>query len=320
MKDYKLYLRRDRTIDINLMTRSRLTECNLNISSIPFREIIEAYDAIIVDSHVEDTYLRGFFKVDEGMVVHSEIDQIIRNVMERGESALVIDSRADFSATKDIDLVQDAVLISCGTTELHATGFVKADDAIVFSVLPLEAELRYSLGSATNLLELSVPAVDTIKQTFLQPEVPVEITNLPLEFLLTYHVGAESALEFNSEVLGLFYNIFAEAETEMTVDASLLDIKERISLGSGQNDVELRSDITEAPLLKKREQVGGQIVIEVSEQFGKICNIQTLINPIVFGATAQAIIRRYRLLQEMDDLDVAAFDDMMLDDVDYVII
>ena len=45
MKDYKLYLRRDRTIDINLMTRSRLTECNLNISSIPFREIIEAYDA-----------------------------------------------------------------------------------------------------------------------------------------------------------------------------------------------------------------------------------------------------------------------------------
>lgn len=253
MKDYKLYLRRDRTIDINLMTRSRLTECNLNISSIPFREIIEAYDAIIVDSHVEDTYLRGFFKVDEGIVIHSEIDQIIRNVMERGESALVIDSRADFSSTKDIDLVQDAVLISCGTTELHATGFMKADDTIVFSVFPLEAELRYSLGSATNLLELSVPAVDTIKQTFLQTEVPVEITNLPLKFLLTYHVGAESALEFNSEVLGLFYNIFAEAETEMTVDASLLDIKECISLGSGQNDVELRSNITEAPLLKKRE-------------------------------------------------------------------
>lgn len=105
MKDYKLYLRRDRTIDINLITRSRLTECNLNISSIPFREIIEAYDAIIVDSHIEDTYLRGFFKVDEGMVVHSEIDQIIRNIMERGETALVIDSRADFSSTKDIDLV-----------------------------------------------------------------------------------------------------------------------------------------------------------------------------------------------------------------------
>lgn len=320
MKDYKLYLRRDRTIDINLITRSRLTECNLNISSIPFREIIEAYDAIIVDSHIEDTYLRGFFKVDEGMVVHSEIDQIIRNIMERGESALVIDSRADFSSTKDIDLVQDAVLISCGTTELHATGFMKADDTIVFSVLPLEAELRYSLGSATNLLELSVPAVDTIKQTFLQPEVPVEITNLPLEFLLTYHVGAESTLEFNSEVLSLFYDIFAEAETEMAVNASLLDIEEHTSLGAVQNEIELRSNITETPRLEKRGQVDGRIIIEVSEQFKKICNLQTFINPIVFSATAQAIIRRYRLLQEMDDLDVATFDDMMLDDVDYVTI
>lgn len=254
------------------------------------------------------------------MVVHSEIDQIIRNIMERGESALVIDSRADFSATKDIDLVQDAVLISCGTTELHATGFMKADDTIVFSVLPLETELRYSLGSATNLLEFSVSDVDTIKQTFLQPEVSVEITNLPLEFLLTYHVGAESTLEFNSEVLSLFYDIFAEAETEMAVNASLLDIEEHTSLGAVQNEIELRSNITETPRLEKRGQVDGRIIIEVSEQFKKICNLQTFINPIVFSATAQAIIRRYRLLQEMDDLDVATFDDMMLDDVDYVTI
>lgn len=319
MKDYKLYLR-DRLIDIDLVTKSRYTECDLTISSIPFREYVgEVYDAIIVDSHIED-YLRGFFKADECMVVHSEIDQIIRNIMERGESALVIDSRADFSSTKDIDLVQDAVLISCSTTELHATGFIKADDTIVFSVLPLEAELRYSLGSATNLLELSVSDVDTIKQTFLQPEVPAEITNLPLEFLLMYHVGAESTLEFNSEVIGLFYNIFAGAETEMIVNASLLDIEEHTTLGSVQNEIELRSNITETPQIEKREQVDGRIIIEVSEQFKKICNLQTFINPIVFSATAQAIIRRYRLLQEMDDLDVAAFDDMMLDDVDYATI
>ena len=106
----------------------------------------------------------------------------------------------------------------------------------------------------------------------------------------------------------------------MTVNASLLDIEEHTSLGSVQNEIELRSNIIETPQLKKRGQVDGRIVIEVSEQFKKICNLQAFINPIVFGSTAQAIIRRYRLLQEMDDLDVAAFDDMMLDDVDYVTI
>ena len=135
-----------------------------------------------------------------------------------------------------------------------------------------------------------------------------------------YHVGAESTLEFNSEVIGLFYNIFAGAETEMIVNASLLDIEEHTTLGSVQNEIELRSNITETPQIEKREQVDGRIIIEVSEQFKKICNLQTFINPIVFSATAQAIIRRYRLLQEMDDLDVAAFDDMMLDDVDYATI
>ncbi len=71
---------------------------------------------------------------------------------------------------------------------------------------------------------------------------------------------------------------------------------------------------------KREDRSTGRIIIEVSEQFKKICNLQTFINPIVFSATAQAIIRRYRLLQEMDDLDVATFDDMMLDDVDDVTI
>ena len=62
MKDYKLYLR-DRLIDIDLVTKSRYTECDLTISSIPFREYVgEVYDAIIVDSHVVDTYLTGLAK------------------------------------------------------------------------------------------------------------------------------------------------------------------------------------------------------------------------------------------------------------------
>ena len=100
MKDYKLYLR-DRLINIDLVTKSRYTECDLTISSIPFREYVgEVYDAIIVDSHVVDTYLTGLFSVDEGVVIHSEIDQILRHVMERGMNALVIDSKAELTPTR----------------------------------------------------------------------------------------------------------------------------------------------------------------------------------------------------------------------------
>ena len=156
MKDYKLYLR-DRLIDIDLVTKSRYTECDLTISSIPFREYVgEVYDAIIVDSHVVDTYLTGLFSVDEGVIIHSEIDQILRHVMERGMNALVIDSKAELTSHKILSFFPNALTIHSEPTELHAETFEQVNDVVVLAVDKLNMEVRKKLSGTESGLELSL--------------------------------------------------------------------------------------------------------------------------------------------------------------------
>lgn len=404
MKDYKLYLR-DRLIDIDLVTKSRYTECDLTISSIPFREYVgEVYDAIIVDSHVVDTYLTGLFSVDEGVVIHSEIDQILRHVMERGMNALVIDSKAELTSHKILSSFPNALTIHSEPTELHAETFEQADDVVVLAVdklnmevrkklsgtengleiqttaqeikqafekatgalpfsaevqqtwshkfdkaenalhfqaelqslcyqlfsdggtamepyaAPLQVEILYSLGGGASSFALDSTVVEIAKNSFLQTETSVIPVAFPVQFLLTYAVVAETQTVVSAAVTNLCYNYFSGGSSGMEITAKLGELEEHFPLGDFENAVQIENTAAGHFLLEKREHADSDSVIAVACDAALTGSSPELASVVVLGCAIEELIRRYRLLSEVDDRSLADIDTMTLDDLDYVIL
>lgn len=405
MKDYKLYLR-DRLIDIDLVTKSRYTECDLTISSIPFREYVgEVYDAIIVDSHVVDTYLTGLFSVDEGAVIHSEIDQILRHVMERGMNALVIDSKAELTSHKILSSFPNALTIHSEPTELPAETFEQADDVVVLAVdklnmevrkklsgtengleiqttaqeikqalekatgalpfsaevqqtwshkfdkaenalhfqaelqslcyqlfsdggmtamepyaAPLQVDILYSLGGGTSSFALDSTVVKISKNSFLQTETSVIPVAFPVQFLLTYTVGAETQTVVSAAVTNLCYNYFSGGSSGMEIAVKLGELEEHFPLGGFENAVQIENTVAGHFLLEKREHADSDSVIAVACDAALTGSSPELASVVVLGCAIEEFIRRYRLLSEVDDESLADIDTMTLDNLDYVVL
>lgn len=404
MKDYKLYLR-DRLIDIDLVAKSRYTECDLTISSIPFREYVgEVYDAIIVDSHVVDTYLAGLFSVDEGVVIHSEIDQILRHVMERGMNALVIDSKAELTSHKILSSFPNALTIHSEPTELHARPsnrldvvvlavdklnmevrkklsgtengleiqttaqeikqtleksnrrlpfsaevqqtwshkFDKAENALHFQAelqslcyqlfsdggmtamepyaAPLQVEILYSLGVGASSFALDSTVVEISKNSFLQTETSVIPVAFPVQFLLTYAVGAETQTVVSAAVTNLCYNYFSGGSSGMEITAKLGELEEHFPLGGFENAVQIENTAAGHFLLEKREHADSDSVITVACDAALTGSSPELVSVVVLSCAIEEFIRRYRLLSEVDDRSLADIDTMTFDDLDYVIL
>lgn len=414
MKDYKIYLRddvihidlaRNRTTNIDLVARSRLTEGKLAVSSIPFREAIRAYDVIIIDSRIDEFLKHGFFNADGGMVLHSEIDQILRNVMERGESALVIDSRAELTSCKVLGALPNALQIQSAPVALQANTFERADDTVVLAVdkmdiemtkqllgveprlelhasarelktafeqvnapvpisaeieklnsykygsfgnslqiqsylqslcyqlfcgggattmvphvEPLDTEIHYSLGGGATSLVIDSAPVETAKNSFLQTETSVIPVAFPVQFLLTYAVGAETQTVVSAAVTNLCYNYFSGGSSGMEITAKLGELEEHFPLGGFENAVQIENTAAGHFLLEKREHADSDSVIAAACDAALTGSSPELASVVVLGCAIEEFIRRYRLLSEVDDRSLADIDTMTLDNLDYVVL
>ena len=414
MKDYKIYLRddvihidlaRNRTTNIDLVTRSRLTEGKLAVSSIPFREAIGAYDVIIIDSRIDELLKHGFFNAGGGMVLHSEIDQILRNVMERGESALVIDSRAELISCKVLGALPNALQIQSAPVALQANTFERADDTVVLAVdkmdiemtkqllgveprlelrasarelktafeqvnapipisaeiaklnsykcgsfsnslqiqsylqslcyqlfcgggattmvphvEPLDTEIHYSLGGGATSLVIDSTPVETAKNSFLQPATSVVLAALPVEFLVTYTVGLDAKTAIAATVSNLCYNRLISGSAAMEITASLGELEEHFSLGNFDAGLQIDSRAAKHFLLEKKNQVDSDSILTAACEAALNGASPEIASVITLGCTLQELLLRHRLLEDMDSDALAAFDEITLEDLRYVVI
>ena len=352
-----------------------------------------------------DTYLTGLFSVDEGVVIHSEIDQILRHVMERGMNALVIDSKAELTSHKILSSFPNALTIHSEPTELHAETFEQADDVVVLAVdklnmevrkklsgtesgleiqttaqeikqalekatgtlpfsaevqqtwshkfdkaenalhfqaelqslcyqlfsdggmtaiepyaAPLQVEILYSLGGGASSCALDSTVVEIAKNSFLQTETSVIPVAFPVQFLLTYAVGAETQTVVSAAVTNLCYNYFSGGSSGMEITAKLGELEEHFPLGGFENAVQIENTAAGHFLLEKREHADSDSVIAAACDAALIGSSPELASVMVLGCAIEEFIRRYRLLSEVDDESLADIDTMTLDNLDYVVL
>ena len=102
--------------------------------------------------------------------------------------------------------------------------------------------------------------------------------------------------------------------------ADVLATELHYSLGEGTSAIELSADIVDGDCSTKYEEFETAVifvaeVVEAIQQF-----MHPELHSIAIGLAVDPILKRHRLLSEMDADNLSAYDNMLLEEIDYVII
>lgn len=132
-------------------------------------------------------------------------------------------------------------------------------------------------------------------------------------------IAVNAVTKLSSTLLNLCYLIYADSESAMQFAASVLDTEIHFSLGGGATGVDIIGKVSEEYATKyETAQTVVSILAEALEQITKYMEPES--NGVQFAADVTTALKHYRMLKEMDEDTLLSYDDMTLEEVDYIIL
>lgn len=308
MKEFDIYLNK------------RLTECDIIVYSIPYRDGLTAINRLILESCVESYTLSKFIAVQTGSALVSHIDEMLKVCNERLNNGVNIGVLAEFDTHYSVRPNEVGIVVSADRVELLATSFLEAKNALQIAAEPLDARLAKQLGRGHSEIELQSTVEETLKNSIEQFSPPVILGAEVGKTNKRGFIQTDAGIPIGSEVASLCYRIYDTVSVALQISASVLETEIHYSLGRGESGIELSADVGEGDYATKylaaQNEVGIlAVAVESLRQF-----MEPDDNALALDMDASCILRRYRLLGEMDNDELLSYDDMTLEDVDYVIL
>lgn len=247
--------------------------------------------------------------------------QEIKQALEKATGALPFSAEVQQTWSHKFDKAENALHFQA---ELQSLCYQLFSDGGMTAMepyaAPLQVDILYSLGGGTSSFALDSTVVKISKNSFLQTETSVIPVAFPVQFLLTYTVGAETQTVVSAAVTNLCYNYFSGGSSGMEIAVKLGELEEHFPLGGFENAVQIENTVAGHFLLEKREHADSDSVIAVACDAALTGSSPELASVVVLGCAIEEFIRRYRLLSEVDDESLADIDTMTLDNLDYVVL
>lgn len=306
--------------EFDIFLHRHLTECDLVIQSIPFRDGISVTDRMILDASLQGCRMLRVAAAQSDMEISAKIDKTIKTCYEKLGTPTVMDASVDFKARGMMSLVNEPIEISAENLGTLSTVLAGMETEMIMHASPLVTMIEKSLGRISSQIELDANVADTFKRSLL---------TIDSDSILNAEVFGDKKAGFlydtNNELLmdatltSLCKRIGFDAVAGIELTAMVLGTMLAHSLGQASSGIAIDSEVT-GTTAKKLEAASG--IIQLMADATPI--LINLIHPTSSGFVSDAdisgsILKRYRLLKETDDLTLSEFDDMMLNEVDYVI-
>lgn len=305
MKEYDIYL------------KQRLHESKLFIYSIPYRDGVSVTNRILLEAMLQYYTLQKLIAVENKSELVAEIDDILAIVHERIGNSMGIQISAEFLTRYYNELeqnaielnipdlpaflrsfidVRDALGIHVSDVDVIAKGFLgeHLDNAIVFAASDLTLDERM-FGQAKSAMTLRARIGKTHKHDF-------EVVN--------------SGLVVDTPPVDLFYCYSTGLETAMSIVAHITDIEIHYSLGDANSAMAILTSEPETSAVKH---------ITISNEIELFCEMAATVisyfqadSGMAIRSSVSAGMKRYRLLEELDDMTLEEMDNMTLEELDYV--
>lgn len=300
----------------NIYLRKRLTEFDLIIRNLPYRDGLIIYNRMYLDAMVNYLTLQKYIIGDSDVQLSSEIDDLLERVYNIFSNGMELGAELEVFAAKPTGGSTSAVL-STNETEVHEETFNTFQNVTQLLTSALKYDIAKSLGSGATEMELSSAPASTLKEA---------LENFEDDILLDADVSTAAVVnaEGDSEVVldtsnpNLFYLLSVEGEAMMNLLFSA-DFEMWYTLGTGNSSMYLSVE---------NNGVESKKFMTYESYLNLILEVGNILQCFIFPEESEAQLHselgvgmmRYRLLSDMDNSALNEHDELTLDELDYVIL
>lgn len=300
----------------NIYLRKRLTEFDLIIRNLPYRDGLIIYNRMYLDAMVNYLTLQKYIIGDSDVQLSSEIDDLLERVYNIFSNGMELGTELEVFAAKPTGGSTSAVL-STNETEVHEETFNTFQNVTQLLTSALKYDIAKSLGSGATEMELSSAPASTLKEA---------LENFEDDILLDADVSTAAVVnaEGDSEVVldtsnpNLFYLLSVEGEAMMNLLFSA-DFEMWYTLGTGNSSMYLSVE---------NNGVESKKFMTYESFLNLILEVGNILQCFIFPEESEAQLHselgvgmmRYRLLSDMDNSALNEHDELTLDELDYVIL
>lgn len=302
-----------RSFDVYL--NRRVTECDLFISGLPYRDSLSVYDRLIIESVLQSYLLQKFIAVQTGSILTAHIDDMIKRCYELLSVGVELGAEAAATLRYPNRPEANVVELSAQDVSLLAKNFTDARDAVLIAASPLLVSVSRSFGEANSGIVMSAAAIVS-QQNFIRTESGIVLDALDVETEKKSAFAAESGVVLDANILDLCRRVYDVAASAIGISQIVLGTELHYPLGYGVSTVNIGSRVTGLSAQKFVAAASAlSIIAEATETLLRYIEPES---GVVLGAAASTVLRRYRLLNDVDDITLDDIDDMTLDELYYV--
>lgn len=291
----------------------RLTECDLLVYSIPYRDGLSIQSQMVLRSCVEYYSLLKMIAARHGSVLVARIDQTLANVMERFSACSCIQAGARFTA-QDFwyPRTSDTVLpVGARLQDLLYRQYLDGDFAVPLSAKVDKLDERRSVGRGASALSIGAELTVGNYAIGLGRLTTGVLPVLKAEECVTVGVRpAKAALGLDQETIAILrrYRYLSD------MDGFPLDEFDEYLL-TELDYLDIEGDVT---IHLGHVSAGAPVRAEVVEHVTSFA--PHIVSNAALSQHVTETLVRYRLLDDMDGLMMSSFDGEVLPNLDLVLV
>ena len=299
--------------------KKRLTEIDVIITQLVQRDSFSMYDLLYLFCSMDEIEVRKSLKIDTSMAIDSQLDNILEIVAEKIRNELYLD--VDMELLNQVVTSGETEMVSFAS-ELDITekSFTGIDSSLEISVDELDYHIAHSFGNVEFDMTLLANELDTIKYSFEKILSDLELS-ADVNFTSLKDAGENNFDMFlDVDPTNIFYLLTIAGKDTLYLSASPIEkyILKKVLYGV-ESELYLSASTDVDWQLQKFIEVENSLSL-LADMTDVLIQLISVQSEMYIDCMARAGLKRYRLLSEMDEHTLSDFDDMTLEEVDYVIL
>ena len=305
--------------EFDIYLNKRLTECDIIVYSIPFRDGLTATNRMILESCLESYTLQKFIAVETGSELVSHIDKMIKTCNERLHMASTWGIDLEFQTHYVLNPVPTVIEIAPNDDlQTLRNMFMSVEDKLQITAASIDAMVAKSLGEGGSRMNIDAEVRQSLKNSLLRPAAALPVDTKVRQISEQNFLTIDAPVEPSAEIVDLCYRFYTAAGTAMQIAAAVIETEIHFSPGSGESGIELSASADGTAKKYEAIQSTVEILTGITEKITQFMAPEK--GGILLSAAATPILKRHRLLNEMDAYTLLTYDDMALEDIDYIIL
>lgn len=277
---------------------------------------LRASSGIELESSLLDIQIsRSLGRGESGFIINSSVDGTLKvSHLADIQSGFMLQSEAEFVPRILARPIQGGIVISAAPMRSTLQKMTKGENSIIFSS-EADAILSHSLGRMESGFVIKSNSPSMSKHSFFNGESGFVLDAAPLDTKCLNRFTVDNGILLTAELKNLCYLVCLDIDNGIVLDTEaagtlikvLYGAESGIILGTEASAAATKAIRAESGIVLDTEATGIPVKVMKPEESG-----------IVIDSEATADSKRYRLLEELDNLELKDIDDMTLEELDWV--